>query len=58
MIITFEKNGVKMSVGSEIQASAFALSGWKRMVQKATDSETKRSGTADEKQRAGRPPKK
>ena len=29
MIITFEKNGVKMSVGSEIQASAFALSGWK-----------------------------
>ena len=32
MIITFEKNGVKMSVGSEIQASAFALSGWKRVV--------------------------
>ena len=51
MIITFEKNGVKMSVGSEIQASAFALSGWKRVVQKATDSETKRSGTQDDHQR-------
>ena len=57
-MITFEKNGVKMSVGSEIQASAFALSGWKRVVQKATDSEAEKGETVEEKPKAGRPPKK
>ncbi len=35
-MITVEKDGVKMNVGSEIQASAFILSGWKRV----TDTES------------------
>jgi hypothetical protein len=30
-MITFERDGVRMNVESEIQASAFALSGWKRV---------------------------
>ena len=53
-MITFEKDGIRMSVGAEIQASAFTLSGWKRVVQKAADSEE----TVEEKPKAGRPPKK
>ena len=37
-MFTFEKDGVRMSVKSDIQASAFTLSGWKRIevAEKAT----------------------
>ena len=57
-MITFEKDGIRMSVGSEIQASAFTLSGWKRVTQKAADSEAEKGETVEEKPKAGRPPKK
>ena len=43
-MITFERDGVRMNVESEIQASAFALSGWKRVeetVKKAQATESK-----------------
>ena len=42
-MITFERDGVRMNVESEIQASAFALSGWKRVevAEKATATEQK-----------------
>lgn len=42
-MITFERDGARMSVESEIQASAFALSGWKRIevAEKVTTTEPK-----------------
>ena len=42
-MITFERDGVRMSVESEVQASAFALSGWKRVevAEKATSTTQK-----------------
>ena len=42
-MIAFEKDGVVMSVESEIQASAFISSGWKRVevVEKAPATESK-----------------
>lgn len=42
-MFTFEKDGVRMSVESEIQASAFLSCGWKRVeaVEKTTTVESK-----------------
>jgi hypothetical protein len=42
-MITFERDGVRMNVESEVQASAFALSGWKRVevAEKAAPTEPK-----------------
>lgn len=52
MNITLEKDGARMSVGSEIQASAFILSGWKRV-----EATTKAVNT-ESKPKVGRPAKK
>lgn len=52
MNITLEKDGVRMSVGAEIQASAFILSGWKRV------ENVEKPATETPKPRAGRTAKK
>lgn len=50
-MITLEKNGVRMSVKSEIQASAFISSGWNRVevVEKATTTAAKPRATRQAK---------
>lgn len=50
-MITFERDGVVMSVESEIQASAFISSGWKRVevVEKAPATEQKPKTTRQTK---------
>ena len=53
MNITLEKDGVRMSVGSEIQASAFVLSGWKRV-----EATTEKVTATESKPKVGRPAKK
>ena len=40
-MFTFEKDGVRMSVESEIQASAFLSCGWKRVEETAKKAQAK-----------------